>query len=117
MYHISDFWLCISTYPKLFNILYILSYCSTLFSAYRILYLEEQDPFLNDDFNIKPGSHRKIAKDYRPKTDSEGICSKSSEIAILKRFSKDFNQMYSRFLDLYLSLACNRWQSFCVNRA
>ena len=39
------------------------------------------------------------------------------KIAILKRFSKDFKQIQSRFPDIYLSLACNLLQYFCVNRA
>ena len=42
---------------------------------------------------------------------------KSLKIAILERFSKDFKQIQSRFLDLYLSLTCNLLQSFYVNRA
>ena len=64
--------------------------------------------------HLKPGSHRQIAKDYKPKTGKDHdilrICVKSSKsclkIAILKRFSKDFNQIHPRFLDLYLSLTC-----------
>ena len=64
---------------------------------------------------LKPGSHRKIVKDYRSKTgkDQEIL----SESPISKQFLEDFTQIPSKCHGLYLSLACNLLQSFCVNRA
>ena len=80
---------------------------------------------IKDALILKPGSHRNIAKDYRPKTGKDHDILRESvksdkncvKIAILIQFSKDSNQIHSRFLGLYLSLACNLIQSFCVNWA